>query len=122
MPTALDNLALAATADRNIVAGLIAISKKLVETNTALVVQVKSLVATNAWLANTQVAESQKPSRATITRQSVTIDPNGHCWDHGFKVRMGHSSITCGGKLQGHRDDATQTNTINGKMWNKPNY
>ena len=93
MAIALENLSLVATSDHNIVANIIAINKKLVETSTMLFSQVKSLVAKNAWLANTQVTESQKPSRATITRQSVTIDPNGHCWDHGFKVRMGHSSI-----------------------------
>ena len=82
MPTALDNMALAATANRNIVADLITINKKLVETNTALVAQVKYLVATNARLANIQGTESPKPSRSTITRESVPIDPNGYCWYH----------------------------------------
>ena len=65
---ALGILALSATADHNIVANLIAINKKFVETNTALVAQVKSLVATNAWLANTQDTKYPKPTRATITR------------------------------------------------------
>ena len=102
---ALDNLALGTTENRNIVANLIAINKKLVETNTVLVSQVKSLVATNARLANTQG-----------TKYHI------YCWSHGLKLRMGHRSITYGGELQGHRYDATQTNTLNGKMWNKPNY
>ena len=90
-----------ATDDHSIVA------KKLVDTNTALVAQVKYLVATNARLANIQGTESPKPSRSTITRESVPIDPNKYCCSHGFKVGMGNSSITCRGKLQGHRDDAT---------------
>ena len=121
MATSLENMELTAMADRNIVSDLIAINKKLVETNTALVVQVKSLVATNARIANTQGTESQKMPRATITREPVHIFPNRYCCSHGFKVRMVHSSIACGGKLQGHRDDARQTNTLNGKIWNKTN-
>ena len=44
MTTALENLALAATADCNIFTYLIAINKKWVETNTVLVSQVKYLV------------------------------------------------------------------------------
>ena len=121
MATSLENLALAATADHSIVADLIAIKKKLVETNNALVTQVKYLVVTNVRLANRQGTKSPKPPRATITTESVPIDPNGYCWSRGFKVRMGHISIICGGKIQGHRNDTTQTFTINGKMWNKPN-
>ena len=105
--TALENMALAATADRNIVADLIAINMKLVDTNNTLVAQVKSMVATNLRLANTQVTKSPKPPRATVKRDSVPIDPSRYCWTHGFKVRMGHIIITCGGKLQGHCDDAT---------------
>ena len=121
MATALDNLALSATGDRNTVANLISINKKLVETNIVLVAQVKFRVATNARLSNTQGTESQKIPRATIPRESVPIDPNGYVWSHGFKVRMVHISITCGGKLQGYRGDVRRTNTLNGKMWNKTN-
>ena len=69
MATSLDNLALTATADCNIVADLIAINKKLVETNTALVSQVKLLVATNELLANPQgTAPPNKPLSATNIR------------------------------------------------------
>ena len=105
-----------ATDDHSIVA------KKLVDTNTALVAQVKSQVETHAQLANTQGTKSPKPPRATITRESVPIDPNGYCWPHGFKVHMGHRSITCCSMLQGHRDDATRTITLNNKMCNIPKY
>ena len=117
---ALENLALAATADRNIVADPIAINKKLVKTNTALVMQVKYLVATNALISNTKGTTSPtKPPSAKITREYVRLDPNGYCWSHGYKVRIVHNSRTYVGKLQGHRNDATRTNTLNGKMWNK---
>ena len=67
--TALDNIALAATANRNIINDLIAINKTLVESNTTVVAQVKSLVATNALLVNPQgtVSPNKLPS-ATNTR------------------------------------------------------
>ena len=121
MATALDNLALEETADRNIVADLIAINKKLVETNTPLVAQVKSLVATNALPVNPQgTASPNKPPSATNTRESFPLDPTWYCWSHGYKVRKGHNSRTCGRKQQGRQDDATLTNTFNGIMWNKP--
>ena len=107
MATVLDNLELVATADCNIVADLVAINKKLVDTNTALVARLKSLVSTNARLANTQGTKYQKPLKAKITRDYIHIDPNGYCWYRRFKVCMGNSSITCGDKLQGYCDDAT---------------
>ena len=69
MAKSFDNIVLMEMANRNIVADLIAINKKLVETNTALVLQVKPLVATNVLLANTQVTVSPtKPPSATVTR------------------------------------------------------
>ena len=121
MATALDNLELVVTADRNIVTDLIATNRKLVEANTTLATQVKALVATNAILAATQgAAATYKPHNATTKRKQLPLDPSGYCWSHGYKVRQGHTSKTCGGKLQGHQEEATRTNTLGGKMWNKP--
>ena len=121
METALDNLALAATADRNIVTKLIATNRKLVEANTTLATQVKALVATNALLAATQgAATMNKMHNATTKSEKLPINPSGYCWSHGYKVRQGHTSKTCGGKLQGYQEEAARTNTLGGKMWNKP--
>ena len=121
MATALDNLALAATENRNIVTELIATNRKVVEANTTLATQVKALVATNALLAATQgAAATNKPHNATTKREQLPIDPNGYCWSHGYKVRQDHTSKICGGKLQGHQEEATRTNTLGGKMWNEP--
>ena len=122
MATALDNLALAATADRNIVTEIIATKIKLVEANTTLATQVKALVATKALLATTQGATAtNKPHNVSIKQEELPLDPSGYCWSHGYKVRQGHTSNTCGGKLQGHQEEMTRTNTLGGKMWNKPN-
>ena len=121
--TALDNLALAATADRNIVTEIIATNRKLVDANTTLATQVKALVASNALLVATQgAASTTKPHNANTNREQAPLDPSGYCWSHRYKVRQGHTSKTCGGKLQGHQDEATRTNTLGGKMWNKPDY
>ena len=120
MATEMENMAVAATADRNIVTELIATNRKLVEANTTLATQVKALVATNALLAATQgAAATNKPHNATTKREQLPLDPSGYCWSHGYKVRQGHTSKTCGGKLQGHQEEATRTNTLGGKMWNK---
>ena len=117
METALDNLALATTADQNIVTDLIATDRKLVDANTTLATQVKSLVATNALLAATQgTASTTKLHNATIKRKHVPPDPIVYCWSYGYKVRQGHTSRTCDGKLQGHQDEMTRTNTLGGKM------
>ena len=68
MATALDNLALAETADRNIV---------------------MDLIATNALLAATQgTASTTKPHNATIKCEHVPLDPSGYCWSHGYISRI----------------------------------
>ena len=84
METALVNLALSATADRNILTDLIATNIKLVEANTTLETQVKALVATNALLAATQgAAATTKPHNATNKRKQLPLEPSQYCWSHG---------------------------------------
>ena len=61
-----------------------------------------------------------KPHTKTTKREQLPIDPSGYFWSHGYKVRQGHTSNKCGGKLQGNQEEATRTNTLGGKMWNKP--
>ena len=122
MATEMENMAVAATADRNIVTELIATNRKPVEFNTTLATQLKVLVATNALLATTQgAAATNKPHNTTTKHEQLPIDPIGYCWSQGYKVHQGHTSKTCGGKLQVHQEEATRTNTMGGKMWNKPN-
>eukprot|EP00804_Cyclotella_cryptica_P003024 CCRYP_006030-RA/>CCRYP_006030-RA protein AED:0.48 eAED:0.47 QI:0/-1/0/1/-1/1/1/0/108 len=47
------------------------------------------------------------------------LDPNGYCWSHGYKVKIGHNSLTCNKRLDGHKDNATRANTMGGKEYNK---
>ena len=82
---------------------------------------IKSTVVINALLAATQgAAATNNPHNATTKREQLPIDPRGYCWSHGYKVCQGHTSKTCGGNLQGHQDEATRTNKLGRKMWNKP--
>ena len=117
MATALDNLVLAATSDRNIVTDLIAKNRKLVDANTTLATQVKALVATNALLSATQgTSATTKPHKATTKCKHVPLNPSGYCWSHGYNLRQGHISKTCGGKLQVNQDETTHTSTLGEKM------
>ena len=121
--TALENLAMAASADRNIVEHLTNANEQLTATNKLLVEQVQTLVTTNAQLTSklnntTQRAGGGKPpyDRATF---EASLDPMGYCWTHGYRVTTGHNSKTCKGKLQGHQDTATRADTQGGSTKGK---
>jgi hypothetical protein len=45
-------------------------------------------------------------------------DKEGYCWSHGFKVKVGHSSLTCTSRKAGHQAGATRTNTLGGSTFN----
>ena len=47
------------------------------------------------------------------------LDPNGYCWSHGYKVKIGHNSRTCHKRLAGHKENVTRANTMGGQDHNK---
>jgi hypothetical protein len=55
-----------------------------------------------------------RPANATIP----AWDPQGYCWTHGWKVKLGHSSGTCSQRKEGHDATATRTSTKNGSNLN----
>jgi hypothetical protein len=126
---ALDNLALAATTDRDIVAQLTKTNQQLTTTNTLLTEQLSKSIATIAQLVkkleqnnNTSMPKNPtNPGRHRMTRAEweANLDPNGYCWSHGYRVQKGHSSEHCGGKLQGHQDSATRNDTKGGSTKGK---
>jgi len=142
--SALDNLAMAATTDRDIVAQLTQSNKQLVEMNATLNAQLKNLMETNNNLIKqlgssndvaTKTSSIKKVSYAdAITSSNTTydhrapfdhakwvasLDPNGYCWSHGYRVQVGHNSKDCKGKLGGHKDDATRADTKGGSTKGK---
>lgn len=126
--TALDNLALAATADRDIVAHLTTANQQLMATNKQLTEQLSKAIATNATLVNklgTTTATEHKPNK-TNQRQpfdraewEANLDPTGYCWTHGYRVQKGHTSANCKGKLGGHQDTATRSDNKGGSTKGK---
>ena len=120
----LDNLAAAATTEKTTLT-------QLVENNATLTASITSLTATVASLsaAYTLLAAGKPaPSHPTANPQTCTKDTNkkpgylavgGYCWSHGYRVRKGHDSATCREKKEGHRDEATRANTMNGSDANK---
>ena len=137
---ALDNLAMAEISDRDIVAQLTKINQKLTTTNNNLSEQLQTVLSTKAALleklnaapnANTTTGPAtMAPSAATSGGRRppfdkaawiASLNPNGHCWSHDYRVIMGHDSNTCKGKLLSHVDAATRTHTRGGSIKWKPN-
>ena len=129
---ALDNLALAATTDRDVVAQLTAITQQLTATNKTLTEQLAKALESNNTLIKqvghkTKIDTTSNLGNPTGTRKPfdqaawiASLDPNGYCWTHGYRVIMGHNSKDCGGKLGGHKDAATRANIMGGSVKGKP--
>ncbi|KAL7483281.1 hypothetical protein ACHAW6_008930 [Cyclotella cf. meneghiniana] len=49
----------------------------------------------------------------------ANVDMNSYCWLHGYKVEMGHSSMTCNKQLNKHKKCTTCANRMGGKKYNK---
>jgi len=121
--SALGNLALAATTDRDIVAQLTQSNRALTEANKNLTEQLKTAIDTNSILirklgptstnnTTTRAPKGKAPFDNTVWEAG--LDPNRYCWTHGFRVQHGHNSQNCKGKLGGHQDAATHTNLMGG--------
>jgi hypothetical protein len=120
----LDNLAAAATTEKTTLTQLIENNASLTASVTALTASVASLSAAYTLLA----AGKPAPQNPTANAQSRSKDPNkkpgylavgGYCWLHGYRVCKGHDSATCHEKKEGHKDEATRANTMNGSDANK---
>lgn len=49
-------------------------------------------------------------------------DPNGYCWKHGYRVCVGHNSMTCSNAATDpeHKKEATRENNMGGSQRGKP--
>jgi hypothetical protein len=116
---ALDNLALAATTDRDIVHQLTQSNQQLTTANKLLTEQLQQALNTNATLlkqlgtktpaANTTPTNTHQGRQAPFNQAKweSKLDPTGYCWTHGYRVLHGHNSLSCKGKMGGHKDTAT---------------
>ena len=132
---ALENLAFAATTDRDIVAQLTASNQQLTTAIKTLTDQLQQVLNTNAKLVHKlnltpPISESQTTTLKTGTNVPrkpfdhaewlTKLDPTGYCWSHGYRVTKGHNSRDCKGKEPGHQDTATRKNTQGGSDKGKP--
>ena len=135
---ALENLAMAAISDRDIAAQLTKINQQLTTTTNNLSEQLHTVLATNTALvaklnaaptANTKTGPAtMSPSAATSGRRPfdkaawiTSLNPNGYCWTHGYRVTTSHDSNNFKEKILGHVNAATRTDTRGGSIKNKPN-
>ena len=110
----LDNLAMAAITDHDIVAQLTTINQKLNTTNTKLSAQLQTALATTATLVaklnsaltanNTATLSTMAPFatkygglRPPFDRAAriASLNPIGYCWTHVYRVVTVHDSVNC---------------------------
>ena len=114
----LDNLALSATSDRTTLQQLLDANTSLTANVTALTTSLTSLTAAYTTLASSKTFPA--PVGTTPLKRTSLLDPEGYCWTHGFRVKVGHSSATCTTRNDGHQVTATRRNPMGGSMANKP--
>jgi hypothetical protein len=118
--TALKNLALVASNDTTIL-------QQLTAANLALTASVTLLMAANKKLADTlaQNKGGAAPMVALAMGKGFLTNkpfPGNYFWTHSHWVNQNHTSVTCGNKAAGHKDNAMSANTMGGnevdKGWN----
>jgi hypothetical protein len=112
---ALDNLAMAATNDRDIVAMLTKSNQQLTDTNKMLTKQLKASMGANLILIK-KIGDHKTHTPNTPPTNvcqpfdqkawEANLDPNGYCWSHGYRVQKEHNSNNCKGKFGGHKNEA----------------
>jgi len=84
---ALDNLATAATADRDIIAQLTTSNLQLTTTNKLLTEQLKLVLTMIAsHQTNTSAATPPRCNGMTRAEGTASLNPKGYCWSHGYKL------------------------------------
>lgn len=117
----LDNLAAAATNDHSSLAQLIDSNAALTANLATITASLASLTAAFAILSAGKPVPAPAAAPATTARPSRNrnLSVNGYCWTHGYRVGVGHNSLSCSNKATGHKDTATRANIMGGSMANK---
>lgn len=116
--TTLENLAMAATFDCNVIKQLTHNNQMLVPTNQLLAEQLQVALASSATLAAT-VQPGQHNGQCSHTPEervayTASLDPMSYCWAHGYCVMCGHTSLNCTRKATSHKDAAMRDNNLGG--------
>ena len=132
------NLAMAATADRDLLRSLQATNQTLLQqitVNNAELTQLRNLVQQyQAGLSNrtnntnTNRRNNNRPAgKPPATTPPVPANGPGpkrfpnlnYCWTHGYDIDPRHDSTTCRYQADGHQTTATRSNNLGGSQKNK---
>ena len=120
---ALANLATETQSDRTTVANMsktIAdLTLQLRQANMKLTEAQSSIATLTSKLSKTGTRPNRSTTSPTVPGDMTTIEKDGYCWSHGFKVVKGHNSSTCKKQKNVHMTAATKDNTMGGRLWNK---
>jgi hypothetical protein len=100
------NLAMAATADKELLS-------TLTNTNSTLTNQLATKDKIIAALQE-QLRSNKAPTR-THRQPSASDKAKRYCWTHGIRVSNNHNSANCTSPGEGHKSDATRDNKMGGK-------
>ncbi len=117
----LDNLAAAATTDRSSLAQLIDSNAALTANLATFASSLASLTAAFTLLSASKPTPTPTAPTASAARpqRNRNLSPNGYCWSHGYRMGVGHNSLSCSNKKEGHKDTATRANITGGSTANK---
>ena len=115
MSTYLDNLAAAATQEKDVLDRLVSNNEKLVEQLERLTTKFDQLSSNN----NGNTNNSTTPTLNGKSLQFKKYDPEGYCHTCGYKNLFGHNSKTCKSPRDGHKKEATRRDTKNGSTKQK---
>ena len=116
MSTYLDNLAAAATQEKDVLDRLVSNNEKLVEQLERLTTKYDQLSCTNN---KSTYNKSTTPMLYGKPLHFKKYDPEGYCHTCGYKNVFGHNSKTCKSRKDGHQKEATRRDTKNGSTKNK---
>ena len=87
--------------------------KQLADTKNILTEQVKTITVPNAYMTAKGVHKQQHSGQATMNNgYRSKIDPTGYCCICGFKVVMGHTSLTFVNRNDGYKEKANIYDTM----------
>jgi len=109
----LNNLAAAATAEKNVLDKLVKNNEKLIDQLAKLTAKFESLSSPN----NSQTGD--KPKYRGKNLLFVQYKKDGYCHTHGYKCTKGHNSETCTRPGPSHNRMATRQNTKGGSTAQK---
>jgi hypothetical protein len=114
LEAALNNLALPATNNMDVL-------QQLTAANLALAATVGTLTTTNKKLVDAALRPRGPPAGTPVGGAWLTKTPfpSNYCWTHGHCICKEHTNATCTHQAIGHRADATDLNTLGGSEKDK---